>query len=207
VASKFRSEGSKPRRVRAPRREIKKRLLVVCGGARTEKDYFEALKDKYRNSAVTVKVRTDTRSPLHVVQTAAELFESGNDDFDECWAVFDVDEFDKSTNRGTSSNLTQGISVAGGRNVQLAISNPCFEYWLLLHFADHPGHLQDYKAVRDKIKPHVPHYDKSGIKISDYLDGVQAAIDRARKRDEKQKPPGKNPNTAVWRIVVQMAPA
>ncbi|WP_267246606.1 RloB family protein [Streptomyces sp. PR69] len=206
MASKFRSEGSKPRRVGAPRRAIKRRLLVVCGGARTEKDYFEALKDKYRNSAVTVKVRTDTRSPLHVVETAAELFESGNDDFDECWAVFDVDEFDRSANANISSNLTQGINVARRRNVHLAISNPCFEYWLLLHFCDHAGHLQDYKAVREKMKPHVPHYDKSGIKISDYLNGVHAAIDRARKRDEKQQPPGNNPNTAVWRIAVQMAP-
>ncbi len=207
VASRFRSESPKRRRIAVPVRNTKRRLLIVCGGARTEKDYFDALKDKYRNSAVTVKIRTDTRSPLHVVETAAEIFESTDDDFDECWAVFDVDAFgQKKAFSGAASNLTQSISVARKRSVNLAISNPCFEYWLLLHFCDHAAHLVDYKSVRDKIKPYVPNYDKSGIKISDYFQGVSEAIARAKKRDEGQQPPGKNPNTAVWRVVTQMVP-
>jgi hypothetical protein len=175
-------------------REIKKRLLVVCGGARTEKDYFEALKDHYRTSTVTVRVRTDTRSPLHVVNTAADLFASSKEDFDECWAVFDVDAFD----------VKESIEIAARRSVSLAISNPCFEYWLLLHFCNHVSHLSEYKAVRDRIKSHLPNYDKAGIRIGDYLDGVKDAIVRARKRDENQNPPGINPNTAVWKIATQM---
>lgn len=197
MASKFRSSTTKRRKVGSAKREIKKRLLIVCGGARTEKDYFEALKDHYRTSTVTVKVRTDTRSPLHVVQTAADLFDNAKDDFDECWAVFDVDEFD----------VLPSITLAGRRNVRLAISNPCFEYWLLLHFCDHAGHLAEYKSVKEKIKSHVPNYDKAGIKITDYLGGVDAAICRAERRDENQAPPGKNPNTAVWRIATQMVPS
>ncbi|MEV6739129.1 RloB family protein [Streptomyces sp. NPDC051104] len=207
MPSNFRSESSKSRRrVAAPTRDIKKRLLLVCGGARTEKDYFEALKDKYRNSAVTVRVRTDTRSPLHVVEKAIELFGSSDDDFDECWAVFDVDSFGQKNGASVSSNLTQSITTANKGNVNLAISNPCFEYWLLLHFCDYAKHLSGYKSVRDKIRPYVPSYDKSGIKISDYLEGIYDAISRAKKRDEKQQPPGENPNTAVWRIVMQMVP-
>ncbi|MFE0549248.1 RloB family protein [Streptomyces pilosus] len=194
MASKFRSTSTKRRRAGGAHRDIKKRLLLVCGGARTEKDYFEDLKDHCRASNVTVKVRTDTRSPLHVVNTAADLFASAADDFDECWAVFDVDSFD----------VGESIKVAKRRGVDLAISNPCFEYWLLLHFCDHNSHLSEYKAVRDKIKSHVPNYDKAGIKISDYLDGVEDAVARARKRDENQVPPGVNPNTTVWRIAAQM---
>ncbi|WP_333756600.1 RloB family protein [Streptomyces sp. IBSBF 3352] len=206
MASKFRSEATKPRKVSTQVRDLKKRLLVVCGGARTEKDYFEALKDKYRNSAVTVKVKTDTRSPLHVVETAVEMFEASDDAFDECWAVFDVDSFDQNNKTDKESNLAHSIKFAGEMDVNLAISNPCFEYWLLLHFCDHAAYLTGYKPVRDKIKAFVPNYDKSGIKIADYLDGVGDAISRARKRDERQQPPGRNPNTAVWRIVGQMVP-
>lgn len=185
---------------------MKKRLLVVCGGARTERDYFEALKDKVRNSAVTVRVRTDTRSPLHIVETAGEMLASGGDDFDECWAVFDVDSFGQAKGAGAPSNLVQSISAAGRNGVKLAISNPCFEYWLLLHFCDHAAHLPDYKAVRERMKPHVRDYDKSGVRISDFFDGIHDAISRAQKRDGTQTPPGENPNTAVWRIVTQMAP-
>lgn len=194
MASKFRSTKTTRRRAGAAHREIKKRLLVVCGGARTEKDYLEALKDHYRVSTVTVKVRTETRSPLHVVNTAADLFADAKEDFDECWAVFDVDDFD----------VAESIRVARRRDVSLAISNPCFEYWLLLHFCKHVGHLAEYKTVRNKIKAHLPNYDKAGIRIGDYLGGVNDAVDRARKRDENQPPPGINPNTAVWKIVKQM---
>ncbi|MEU3601111.1 RloB family protein [Streptomyces sp. NPDC006798] len=197
MASRFRTTRSHGRRPSTAKREIKKRLLVVCGGRRTEKDYFEALRDHFRASTVTVRVKTDSRSPLHVVRTAADLFEKAPDDFDECWAVFDVDSFD----------VRQCITEADRKQVRLAISNPCFEYWLLLHFCDHVGHLPEYRAVKERLKPHLPAYDKTGIRIADYLAGVDRAIECARKRDGDQVPPGENPNTAVWRIVTQMVPA
>lgn len=206
MRSKFRSEGPRSRRIATPARDIQKRLLVVCGGKRTERDYFEALKEEHRNTAVTVRVRAEKRSPLHVVEKAVDLFESSQDSFDECWAVFDVDRFGSSGNQGGASNLTRSISMARKNGVRLAISNPCFEYWLLLHFCDHSAHLTDYKPVRDKIKHFLPNYDKADIRMADYSPGIREAISRAKKRDKNQQPPGSNPNTAVWRIVDQMLP-
>ncbi|MEW1551185.1 RloB family protein [Streptomyces tsukubensis] len=197
MASQFRTARSQGRRTSTAKREIKKRLLVVCGGKKTEKDYFEALRDHFRSSSITIRVKTDSRSPLYVVRTAADLYRRSPDDFDECWAVFDVDRFE---------DVQESVTTAARNGIRLAISNPCFEYWLLLHFCDHAAHLRDYKAVKERISSHLPAYDKAGLRITDYTDGVRDAVDRARKRDEGQAPPGPNPSTGVWRIVTQMVP-
>jgi hypothetical protein len=50
---------------------------------------------------------------------------------DEVWCVFDVDEHPK---------LAEARDQANANGIQLAVSNPCFELWLLLHFQEHRAH-------------------------------------------------------------------
>jgi hypothetical protein len=52
-------------------------------------------------------------------------------EIDECWCVFDV-EWPK--NR---PNLSDAVDLARAHNIGLAISNPCFELWLILHHRDY----------------------------------------------------------------------
>ncbi|MEY9847422.1 hypothetical protein ABH940_004514 [Streptacidiphilus sp. BW17] len=171
-------------------------LLLVCGAKVTERNYFNGLRDAFRSSNVRIKVVTEPKSPVQVVEKAAEIFEDERDSFDECWAVFDVDEFD----------MTAAVALAGKRNVRLAISNPCFEFWLLLHFCNYSGSLADFRAVLGKLKKYCPRYDKSRIRFSDYVQGVLGAIDRARVIDEKSEELIPNPSSGVWRIAEQMVP-
>ncbi len=172
-------------------RSLNKRLLIVCGGARTEKDYLNALRTDRRRSNISIKICIDERSPLHVVKKAADIRSADPDAFDEYWAVFDVDEFD----------VKSAIALAREKGIQLAISNPCFEYWLLLHFCEINSHLENYKATVGKLKKHLQGYDKDSLRFSDYSSNVELAIQRAKKRDGQQEPPGVNPNTGVWRVV------
>lgn len=192
MTSSFRCASS-PRRKAEARRSLRKRILVVCGGVRTEQDYFNGLRDYFRSSNVIIKVRGDSRSPLHVVQKAADIYRSGSEDFDECWAVFDVDRFE----------IGPAVTLARKHNVQVAVSNPCFEYWLLLHFCDHGGYLET-KAVIERMQKYVARYDKARIRFADYESGVEEATRRARRHDDGVAPPGRNPNTRVWRIVEQV---
>ena len=48
---------------------------------------------------------------------------------DELWVMIDVDRWNKST-------LQEIAKEARQKGYRLAISNPCFELWLLLHFRD-----------------------------------------------------------------------
>ena len=48
-------------------------------------------------------------------------------DYDEIWCVFDIDEH---------PNVPQAVEEARQVGVEVAVSNPCFELWLVLHIRD-----------------------------------------------------------------------
>jgi hypothetical protein len=116
------------------------------------------------------------------VRYAASAFTA--DEYDGVWCVVDTDSFD-----------IQAAQTAAERlGVDLAISEPCFELWLLLHFTGHTAHVDNGTAACRLLKKHLPGYDKKLDYVA-FDSGVQSAITRA-----KALPPG-NPSTDVWRLV------
>src|SRR5262249_48969111 len=52
---------------------------------------------------------------------------------DWAWAVFDGEEHYANNQK----NWYEALDLARRKDIRLAISNPCFELWYLLHFQDH----------------------------------------------------------------------
>ncbi|NJP30622.1 RloB family protein [Micromonospora thermarum] len=77
---------------------------------------------------------------MTLVQRAAARSE--DDEVDECWCVFDV-EWPQNHPR-----LAEAIRLATVHNIRLAISNPCFELWLTLHFEEQTAFLTTVEAER-----------------------------------------------------------
>lgn len=170
-----RRENSARRAVDRRRRE-RAHLLVVCGGEKTEADYFAGLKQLCR-ARVTVKSKGD--SPLKLVGYAARLRDQYREEFDEVWCVVDVAK-----------------AEADKLGVELAISNPCFEFWLLLHFRDPCGPAKACKEIAGHLKKCLDCYDKTQLNFAHFAEKVPVAVERARKID-----PAGNPSTGVWRLV------
>ena len=157
---------------RTPFREPKPKMLIVCEGARTEKQYFEQLSKFHRNSLVDVIVEGGKGVPLTVVRAAKVRKEkaisdakSNEDEFlkyQSVWCVFDVDNH---------PNIPEARIMAADHGIELAISNPCFELWLLLHHRDCPGELHRHTA-QTMLKDHVAGYDKH-VNFDDYREGYQ----------------------------------
>lgn len=156
-------------------------MLAVCCG-QTEKQYLDGLRRLER--VVTLKAVAKVGSPERLVDYAVRLRDRNADSYDEVWCVVDVDEFD----------LAKAWTAANKSAVSLAVSDPCFEVWLLLHFTDHTAHIPDYKAARAILAKHVPGYDKK-LDYAAFHPGLDDAIARA-----KALTPG-NPSTDVWRLV------
>lgn len=97
------------------------RLLIVCEGEQTEPNYFKG----FRNSSVTIKIKSVAKDPLTLVQEADQL--QKDDAYDEVWCVFDKDEV-------KDKRFNDAIVEAGRCKIKVAYSNPCFELWILLHF-------------------------------------------------------------------------
>ncbi|MFD9699543.1 RloB family protein [Lentzea sp. NPDC059081] len=154
-------------------------VLIATGGRCTEPAYFNGLA---RARGARVKVRQKTDSPENLVRYAKSIYTK--DEYDSVWCVVDVDDFD----------IMAARVEAARQGVELAVSEPCFEVWLLLHFIDHRAHVDNGKAACKLLAKHVPAYDKK-LDYAAFEGGVDMAVKRA-----KELPAG-NPSTDVWRLV------
>lgn len=112
-------------RIKHPR-VFKKRVLIVCEGKKTEPNYLKEFVDKHKLH--NVKIVGSGTTPSKVITCAMEKknneIELG-EGFDEIFCVFD---------RDNHSDFESACQKAKQLNFTLIRSNPCFEYWLILHF-------------------------------------------------------------------------
>ena len=83
--------------------------------------------------------------PLTPVRSAIEARERSireEGEIDEFWCVFDV-EWPKN-----HPNLREALDLARRNDIKLAVSNPCFELWLVLRFQDHRSFVDNIRAAR-----------------------------------------------------------
>lgn len=114
---------------RRPRRHHRKtRYLVVAGGAVTERQYFEYLAGVYD---IVIDYRQKNLDPAQLADYAVDLWKKDAAASDEietyahAWVVVDVDQFSHFQRADTTLKRESDID--------LVISNPCFEVWLLDH--------------------------------------------------------------------------
>lgn len=121
---------------------------MFCEGIRTEPEYIEALRREpaVRDSA-SVEIQIDRTAsgavPLTLVNKAAKArdrYSQEQGEIDEVWCLFDV-EWPQN-----HPKLHEARTRAKARNVNLAISNPCFELWLVLHFEERTAWLNSDNA-------------------------------------------------------------
>ena len=186
----------------SPFREPKPTILVVSEGEVTEPEYLYGVQRACRNPRVTIKIAEEHGVPATLVRIAkqqkqeakarAEREKDENLAYDSVWCVFDVDEH---------PSIGEAEGLARSSEIQLAISNPCVELWLLLHFRDNPG-MQDRKAIERKLKAHVPNYDKH-VDYAVYAAGYSQAVTRATRMDKdavEANDAHRNPTTGVYRL-------
>jgi len=73
-----------------------------------------------------------------------------------------------------------GAVKAAGRYINLAISNPCFELWYLLHFDYTTVYMDPVGSIR-RLRRHVCNYEKNKSITYMLLAETENAIDRATK--------------------------
>ena len=149
---------------RAPRRTGRDTILIVCEGARTEPNYFEDMIRELGLSSADIRVCGEEcgSDPVSVVKYAIAECENNSGAYEEVLCVVD---------RDGHPNFAQALDIsrrspAGGKQIQFLVSDPCFEYWILLHFeyTSRPyvaggGVSRGALCLRD-VKRHFPDYEK-----------------------------------------------
>lgn len=196
---------AKDLRRRTAIRPERKTVVVFCEGEASEPDYVNGLKrlpSIRGNTAIDIEIATERGVPLTLVRLAIDR--AADDEVDECWCVFDV-EWPKN-----HPNLKAAIALAKDHGIYLAVSNPCFELWLLLHFVDRTAFMDTNDAENKSRK-----LDGRSGKHMDadvYLPLRRVAADRAEKlahRHEKNDTlfPNDNPSSSMFEFLAAVEPA
>lgn len=184
----------------------KRTFVVFYEGEKTEREYILALKQEPAvrdNAAVEIRLNEETTgyAPLTLVQAAAGHRQRADEteaEIDEIWCIFDV-EWPRN-----HPNLPQAITLANEARVNLAISNPCFELWLALHFQDQTAWLNNKQARRLR-REHDAAIDK-GLDGTRYMPLRHAAMVRSRSLEETHAGndtefPHNNPSSGMHRFI------
>jgi hypothetical protein len=182
---------------RRPTRQVNPTFLIVCEGEVTEKNYLTDLKCHYR---IPITLRFIPGGvPLTLVQKAVEQKRKKVRDFDQIWVVCDVD---------SHPNIPAAKVQARDNGIPMAISNPCFELWALLHFQDQNAYI-DRVPLRELCKEHMPGYVKNLV-FERLLSGLPMALQRAerlRARNERNETEGGNPSTDADLLILEIREA
>lgn len=176
-------------------------IIIAAEGTNTEKKYFDDLVDAYTAPNIHIEVldRIDAGSDPKTVLKALDDFQrqySLRLDYDELWLVIDVDRWHK-------KHLSEVGSLCSQKNYGYAVSNPCFELWILLHLKtldDYPANiLQEFRENKRPSSKHpktrleleliklLGSYSKGNLDTSRFLGNVKVAIERAKALDINQK--------------------
>ncbi len=181
-------------------RTPKKVLVIVCEGKKTEPIYFRSIRNKLRIPTLSVKVIPDQGAPISIVERAIQE-KSYISEGDDVWCVFDVERL------GTNPTFADAISRAHGAKINLAITNPAFEYWFLLHFECTDRPFMDANHVIDQLHEYLPNYQKNIDVYEDIKDNTKTAIENAvklRKRSVDSWREFPNPSTRVDKLVLEI---
>jgi RloB-like protein len=188
---------------RTPFLDPRRRLLVVCEGEVTEPEYFEGFRRWCRNSRVEVRVEGPAGVPMSLVTKARDLREQAEHEaaterdenlrYDEVWCVFDRDEHPR---------VIEARQMAKDNGLRLAMSNACFELWLILHFRESPG-AQHRHHLQTTLKELMPGVEGKHIDFERLIPGYDDAFRRAERLEQAaiaRGEEGGDPTTEVFHL-------
>jgi len=173
----------------------------VCEGTVTEREYLDYTGSQFRNVILEISSGGD---PKALVERAVDMKKraetraksDANERYEQVWCVCDVDEHPR---------LPDARQQARDNRIGMAVSNPCFELWALLHFQDQNAHIERSK-VRALCKRHVRDYDKR-LPCETLEPLYPEAVRRAYQLDSRHNANGTegvNPSTGVYRLMQEI---
>jgi len=154
-------------------------FIVACDDTFAPKQYF----DFFRIARVQIHVVPTTDGTSAAAHVLDRLLRFDHDPDDELWMLLDTDHCAQGSHL---QSFTATLRDAKQKGVNVALSKPSFELWLLLHHADETcvADLSTAAEVGSKLRTVIGQYDKTRLKASHYpLDSVAQAHARATRLD------------------------
>ena len=194
---------------RVVNRRESKLFIIATEGEKREPDYLA----KFGSTNIKV-ITLGTREGLSSVERVVERLiihrNDPNQDFqsdDEFWIMIDRDRHDY-------ESLSSLASKSKKERFKIAISNPCFEFWLFLHRLD----ITDIalgiwgieiekrpKIMQDILDDKLNGYDFKKLTSKEFQEEVQQAVRRAKNPTNRARASCPDcPGTDVWKLVEKL---
>lgn len=191
------------------------RLIVIASeGKDTERIYFTALAKEYTNPRVHVHIlersenEQNNSSPEHVLKQLNDYKSQYKlEADDELWLVVDKDQWEDKMLSRVATECALEVSM------HMALSNPCFELWLLLHLEDaasltpeeHTLWMENRRKSKNadpylkvRLRQKMGTYHESSYDALTLIAHIEDAIERARALDKT--PTDRWPQTLGTRV-------
>lgn len=171
----------------------------------TESDYISELRKRFINTDevnVTILPPVNNESaPNRVLERLHTIASAMRMDGDQGWIVCDVDHYQHPDN---AHQLEAVIEQATANGYCVALSRPCFEVWLRMHFPDaDPSTLQTNESAAQALRAVGCGYKKSGADYSWITrQHLQDAVDQSAAADtDPDAPIPQNVCSRVYRLM------
>lgn len=134
----------------------KRVIIISCEGSNTEPAYFNTIKEKLSDeiSALikveVIKKEAGASEPKDVICNLEnfinEEYDYKSEYEDELWVVWD-----REIVKSRKENILAVLPECKEKNYNIAMANPLFEFWLLLHLVDISIYNNDDLFRNDKI--------------------------------------------------------
>ena len=135
-------------------------ILIVTEGSKTEPIYFSSLRNRLQLSTIEIEVVGAGAAPISVVDRAIELRSERERiakrsptkiEYEIVYCVVDV-EVPK------CDSLDEAVNKANGNNIEVILSNPCFEFWYILHFKKTSAPFNSSQKVKSSLRKFYKNY-------------------------------------------------
>lgn len=190
---------------RGPIREPYDYVLIVCEGGKTEPNYLRRLCQVYRLSSANIEIaRAGGTDPVSIVTfTQTRLAQGG---FDRAYCVFDRDSH---ANYDAALQIVSASPDGQAGRLRCITSVPCFEIWVLLHFAystapfNRAGNYSACDRVLREVRNHFADYSKGHEGVYDRICSqmTQAKLHAGRLEHHNRQTQSRNPATQMHHLV------
>lgn len=187
-----RSRKFRPRSQKKPKGFVK----IITEAEVTEQQYFGAICSRENNrKLIRFHIPFSKLRDILRRKDGRDLSEIGVDlKYDSVWFVCDVD-------RKNNSHLDELLSLARNKGINIAISNPSFELWLLLHFEDVTS-CNGQKWLEERLSKNLGvKYSKTCLDTDKFTPKIEIAVKRAKKDAPDLNVTPKHPSTTVWGVI------
>lgn len=177
-------------------------FVVACEGQRSEEIYLRFMTAGLRRVEMLPLSRpADNRSaPRHLLERLSDWKKRNPFDSEghiELWMVFDADHpFEDRHAIDTHAVLNEATRVG----ISVALSNPRFELWLLLHFEDVPTCSGEW--LEQRLRLHLGAYNHSCCNPAHFKGKLGDAIQRAQSSDDQTQRLSPLASTRLYQLML-----